>query len=150
MAKLLKDWEEAAVRIGPESYTGARGGCLSCFLNAGKSCKHATIGKQNPSGQEDLVLVVIRVGYEDGVFSKVLRGGSHDGLQIQMAIGDVHGQNTVRPQVTKIKLKSLNRKEMNRNRVAREGVYGQQIKLLRRLTLQDEARVSHFERNMRF
>src|SRR5229473_8396017 len=66
-----------------------------------------------------------------------------------MTVRNVHRQNAVRPQMAKVELKSLDGKQVNRNRIAGESVYHEQIKLLRREVFQRQARVSQFERDAR-
>ena len=58
-----------------------------------------------------------------------------------MPVGNVHGQDAVGPQMSKVKLKSFDGQQVNRNGVAGEGIDGQEIKLLRWLAFQREARV---------
>src|SRR5205809_1176954 len=144
---LLHDREKAAVGISPQPYVNAGLGRLSRFLDGGKLLESTAIGEQNPSSQEDFVRAVTRTLDEDGVFAKLLCSCGHHRIQIQIPVRNMDRQDSVGPQMTKVELKSLDGQQVNRDGIAGEGVYREQIKLLARQAFQRKASVSQFERD---
>src|SRR5437870_561241 len=67
------------------------------------------------------------------------------GLRFQIGVGNVHSHNTAGLQMPKIVAERFARDQVNRRRVSGKRIHDQQIELLRRLRLERQARVSHFQ-----
>ena len=71
----------------------------------------------------------------------------HDRGEIEIAVGDVDGEDPVRGEMSEVRLEGFAGEEMDRDRVAREGIEGEEIEGLRSsgrdLALHGEPRVPH-------
>ena len=112
-----------------------------------RAVEHASIpGQQNPrrgEGRRKLARVV----HAHAVESHRPGIRRDHRLEVDVSVRDVDGQDgIVVPQVPRVDAKGLERRQMNRHRVSREGIDRQQVELLRllvdELSFQDQPRVA--------
>ena len=71
-----------------------------------------------------------------------MRDAFDDGHEVEVAVGDVEGDHAVGLHVAQVDLHRLAGDEVYGNGIAREGVDGQHVEILRRLALEAQARVA--------
>ncbi len=69
-------------------------------------------------------------------------------LQIDVPVGDVEGNDPARSQMPPIKCEGLRGQQVQRYRIAGEGIHHQDVELLRRLRGERRSRISRNDRDL--
>ena len=92
--------------------------------------------QKHPIGGEDAHPRIGRAATAEARHAVMIGQACHDTLQPQVAIADVHRQNTIGLQMPQIDREGLASQQMRRYGVAAESVQHQNVESLRRLSLQ--------------
>src|SRR6267378_2164857 len=123
---------EIAVIVGPSAEI-ERHVDHGCFAKRRPIEQILARGDENPAGAADPFGDVGIVLDQARDLAALGRGLGDNGLEIYIAVGDMHGENAVRLQMPPIKREGLAREQVNGNGVADEGIDRKYVEVLRHL-----------------
>src|SRR5882672_1600362 len=145
---LLQYAVQVAVVIGPQRDARVRVYPLRLLQKQPAECGRGG-GKQQPvRAVHPRVVVIIVVDFTQ-LQGKRSRGLPHYRDEIEVAVGDMHGEHPAGPDLPQVGSKRLDREKVHRNGVAREGVEREHVEILRSLALERKARVAELHLDLR-